>query len=96
METVEKLKEVLKCIVKHIRPDGEFYHFTYKEVEEMKNYLKTEETVEVLQKVKKEISEIKLTSWDYDNHLYRLDGETIRNKAVKIIDKYLLGEVEND
>ena len=54
------------------------------------------ETVEVLKKVKKEISDIKLTSWDYDNHLYRLDGETIRNKAVKIIDKYLSGKGTED
>lgn len=43
METVEKLKEVLKCIVKHIRPDGEFYPFTRAEVERMKDYLKSEE-----------------------------------------------------
>lgn len=52
METVEKLKEVLKCIVEHIRPDGEFHYFTYAEVEEMKNYLKSEKikdgTVEVV------------------------------------------------
>lgn len=54
------------------------------------------ETVEVLKKVKKEISEIELTSWDYDNHLYRLDGETVRIKAVKIIDKYLLREETGD
>ena len=43
METVDKLKEILKCIVKHIRPDGEFYHFTYTEVEQMRNYLESEE-----------------------------------------------------
>ena len=43
METNEKIKEVLKCIVKHIRPDGEFYPFTHAEVEEMKNCLKSEE-----------------------------------------------------
>lgn len=57
METVEKLKEVLKCIVKHIRPDGEFYYFTCTEVEEMKNYLKSEKiedgTVEVVIKIPK-------------------------------------------
>ena len=54
------------------------------------------ETVEVLKKVKKEISEIKLTSWDYENNLYRLDGGTIRSEAVKIIDKYLLSEGTED
>ena len=54
------------------------------------------ETVEVLNKVKKEISEIKLTSWDYDNNLYKLDGGTIRSEAVKIIDKYLLSEGTED
>lgn len=54
------------------------------------------ETVEVLKKIKKEISEIKLTAWDYDNKLYKVDGETIRNKAVKIIDKYLLVEETED
>lgn len=54
------------------------------------------ETVEVLKKVKKEISEIKLTSWDYDNNLYKLDGGTIRSEAVKIIDKYLLREETGD
>lgn len=57
METVEKLKEVLKCIVEHIRPDGEFYYFTYTEVEEMKNYLKSEKIedgiVEVVIKIPK-------------------------------------------
>ena len=57
METVEKLKEVLKCIVEHIRPDGEFHYFTYAEVEEMKNYLKSEKikdgTVEVVIRIPK-------------------------------------------
>lgn len=53
-------------------------------------------TVEILKKVKKEISEIKLTAWDYENNLYKFDGGTIRSEAVKIIDKYLLSEGTED
>jgi len=37
----ENIKEILACIIKHIRPDGEFYPFTSDEVEKMKKLLNT-------------------------------------------------------
>ena len=52
------------------------------------------ETVEVLRRIRKEISEIQLTSWDYDNKLYDVDGQTVQLKAIRIIDKYLSGKGE--
>ena len=36
--TEENVKEILVCIIKHIRPDGDFYPFTRDEVEKMKNF----------------------------------------------------------
>ena len=35
----ENIKEVLDCIIKHIRPDGDFYSFSRDEVEKMKKLL---------------------------------------------------------
>ena len=35
----ENVKEILACIIKHIRPDGDFYSFTSDEVEKMKKLL---------------------------------------------------------
>ena len=37
--TDENVKEILACIIKHIGHDGEFYPFTYDEVEKMKKLL---------------------------------------------------------
>lgn len=37
--TDENIKEILTCIIKHIRPDGDFYSFTCDEVENMKKLL---------------------------------------------------------
>ena len=37
--TDENVKEILACIIKHIRPDGDFYSFTRDEVEKMKKLL---------------------------------------------------------
>lgn len=37
--TDENVKEIFTCIIKHIRPDGEFYPFTKDEVEKMKECL---------------------------------------------------------
>jgi len=39
MDDNEKIKDILACIIKHIRPDGEFYPFTRDEVEKMKECL---------------------------------------------------------
>jgi len=38
----ENIKEILACIIKHIRPDGDFYSFTPSEVEKMKEWLNPE------------------------------------------------------
>ena len=35
----DNIKEILACIIKHIRPDGDFYSFTNDEVEKMKKLL---------------------------------------------------------
>ena len=45
----ENVKEILACIIKHIRPDGDFYSFTRDEVEKMKKLLCSDDS-------KKEVS----------------------------------------
>ena len=40
----ENIKEILACIIKHIRPDGEFYPFTRGEVEKMKKLLGSDDS----------------------------------------------------
>lgn len=35
----QNVKEILACIIQHIRPDGEFYPFTRGDVEKMKKLL---------------------------------------------------------
>ena len=37
--TDENIKEILACIIKHIRPDGDFYSFSHDEVKKMKKLL---------------------------------------------------------
>ena len=37
--TDDNIKEILACIIKHIRPDGSFSYFQHKEVEKMKKLL---------------------------------------------------------
>lgn len=46
MDDNEKIKDILACLIKHIRPDGEFYPFTNDEVEKMKENLKFDENKE--------------------------------------------------
>ena len=46
MNDNEKIKDILACLIKHIRPDGEFYPFTRDEVEKMKENLKSDEDKE--------------------------------------------------
>lgn len=45
------------------------------------------ESVDILQRIHNKISKMKLTSWDEDNKLYNLDGETVRNRVLKIIEE---------
>lgn len=40
----ENIKEILACIIKHIRTDGEFYPFTRGEVEKMKKLLGSDDS----------------------------------------------------
>ncbi len=40
----------------------------------------------ILQRVYDRVSKMKLTSWDEDNKLYTLDGETVRKRVLKIIE----------
>lgn len=42
----ENVKEILVCIIKHIRPDGDFYSFTRDEVEKMKKLLDSDDSKE--------------------------------------------------
>lgn len=42
--TDENVKEILVCIIKHIRPDGDFYSFTRDEVEKMKKLLGSDDS----------------------------------------------------
>ena len=42
--TDENVKEILACIIKHIRPDGDFHSFTRDEVEKMKSLLKSDDS----------------------------------------------------
>lgn len=44
--TDENIKEILACIIKHIRPDGEFYPFARDEVEKMKSLLESDDSKE--------------------------------------------------
>ena len=45
------------------------------------------ESVDIMQRIYNRISNMKLTSWDEDNKLYNLDGETVRNRVLKIIEE---------
>lgn len=46
----ENVKEILACIIKHIRPDGDFYPFTSDEVKKMKELLGSDDSkIEVTQ-----------------------------------------------
>lgn len=38
----ENVKEILTCIIKHIRPDGEFYPFSKDEIKKMNKCLNPE------------------------------------------------------
>lgn len=40
----DNIKEILACIIKHIRPDGDFYSFTQSEVEKMKKLLYSDDS----------------------------------------------------
>lgn len=40
----ENIKEILACIIEHIRPDGEFYPFTRGDVEKMKKLLGSDDS----------------------------------------------------
>ena len=42
--TDENVKEILACIIKHIRPDGDFCSFTRDEVEKMKKLLGSDDS----------------------------------------------------
>ena len=42
--TDENVKEILACIIEHIRPDGDFYPFTRDEVEKMKKLLGSDDS----------------------------------------------------
>jgi len=53
--TNENVKEILACIIKHIRPDGDFYSFTRDEVEKMKKLLCSDNNKENLITVNKEV-----------------------------------------
>lgn len=41
----------------------------------------------ILQRVYDRVLKMKLTSWDEDNKLYNLDGETVRKRVLKIIEE---------
>lgn len=36
----EEVKEILCCLIDHIRPDGTFMYFTFKETDELKRIVK--------------------------------------------------------
>lgn len=63
--TDENIKEILACIIKHIRPDGDFYSFTSDEVERMKKLLGSEIMIDEEKVIKTNFIDVKRYGYKY-------------------------------